>query len=103
MKKEFSKTFDLTVQRPQVLLIGNGIARSASNNPSWAQLIEKMADTPKQVNDLPQGLPYSLRATVCAPTEDKPRRERYRQLLKNIIMRKMKISNAFSTFRLMRC
>ena len=78
MKKEFSKTFDLTVQRPQVLLIGNGIARSASNNPSWAQLIEKMADTPKQVNDLPQGLPYSLRATVCAPTEDKPRRERYR-------------------------
>ena len=83
IKKLLPKRFDVDVQRPSVLLFGNGMVRCFSSNPDWTRVIEELA-----VTGLGSGktgsFPYSIRATVTTDPDDETRRTDYINYFENV-------------------
>lgn len=62
--------------RPKVLIIGNGIVRNGKN-PSWEDMIKKLAAEEFKNIELPKSTPYSLKATVMTDKDDNDRFNKY--------------------------
>ena len=81
------KVFNLNEKRPKVLLLGNGLFRG--NGIPWKTVIEKSAkegfDFSKYedstINDY--GIPYAILSLVSADIDDKVRRDKYKEVLKD--------------------
>lgn len=78
------KTFDLTKEFPNVLLLGNGILRSCKtlddkNPKSWSKYIRELSCdilTKRRSNQL-KDLPYSLQASIITELNDSTRQNKY--------------------------
>ena len=81
MEHKVYRSYNMKANRPNVLLLGNGILRSCSPNQStnWEEGIKKLSDFP-DIQERYQKLscaPYTVQATAFAPFEDSARQHRY--------------------------
>ena len=76
------KVFDITKERPKVLILGNGISKSDGNR-SWSELINDLSRNGMRDVNLPAQTPYSIKATIMTDPEDKIRFAKYQSELSN--------------------
>lgn len=86
MNYDVKMEFDLSKQRPQVLLIGNGLLRQPDNDDNWNKFILKLSDTKIDTKTqscicLNDKIPNSIKSNVLLPIEDVARREKYNHFL----------------------
>ena len=77
------KRFDITKNRPDVLLLGNGILLSSAapkqEGKNWEESVFKLSESLISVEQQAtfKGIPYSVLASIVASTDDKGRRNAY--------------------------
>ena len=72
------KVFDITINRPKVLLFGNGLIYSEQTN--WEKFILSVARDDAQKKII-RGVPYSLLSTVLSYADDSERWKKYYEFL----------------------
>lgn len=86
-----AENFNVKESLPNVLVLGNGILTSCAKcngieNYSWKDCIAKLSTDCRKDDAIVKadGIPYSVKATLIASTEDTARRESYRDTFKTI-------------------
>lgn len=74
MEQQVIKHFNINQNRPQVLLVGNGLVYQ--DDFSWDNFIQKIAKE-KNFNSLIGNIPYSIKATATADVSDIIRHNKY--------------------------
>lgn len=74
MKAE-PKQFNIAESLPNVLLVGNGILKSAASlnkleSGDWGEKILELSDNPEKYQKSLQDVPYSIQATIVGDYED---------------------------------
>ena len=73
------RVFDITKERPSVLLVGNGLNRCAGDKTTWDDAIQRLAKD-DAILDKIDNINYSIRATVTADADEQKRWARYTKL-----------------------
>lgn len=77
MQYNSCKNFNITTNRPQVLLLGNGILRTKDHKVEWKDVIKKLARDDYDDKTNWEGAPYSVQASIITHYDDSKRWSRY--------------------------
>lgn len=83
MKYVQDKEWDLDIERPKVLFLGNGLFYSDSNWDDFIENNKKQAISSDEWNAI-KNAPYTIRATVALPTGDSERQNGYMKEVEQI-------------------